>query len=44
MGKENLKYYPVKVLIKWWRTNQITTEELRRLVKYDYLPKELKRS
>lgn len=42
MSKKYIKFYPVKTLIKWWRKRDITTEELKSLVKPEYLPKEVR--
>lgn len=43
MKKEikNLRFYPTKVLIRFWKNREITSEELKRLVKKEYLPMEL---
>lgn len=37
-----IRFYPVKVLVRLWRNGEITEAVLRKRVKKEYLPKELK--
>ena len=39
---KNLRFYPVKTLVRWWKNGDITSSELRLHVAEGYLPRELR--